>query len=500
MGSRLGRVIRLAAKVTVWTVLTLALLTALTRSLLPLLNQPKAFQGYTLIAPLRETRTYLTDMQGRVVRTWESDYAAGQDARLLENGHLLRAGQIRDTERLFSSPTTGGRVQEFTWDGELVWDFKLHNEKQVPHHDFARLPNGNILLIVWEIKNADESLAAGRRPELVKGPWLADSVLEIMPKGRTIGEIVWQWYVWDHLIQDQDPSKANYGSVASHPELIDINFGEMLLSQFEDDSQSPQGDAGKWKHLEALRSIGYLGSRTTKKNPGVIPDWTHINAIAFNPEFDQIILTVRAFSEFWIIDHSTTSTEAKGHTGGRSGKGGDLLYRWGNPRAHRAGTVADQRLFVPHDAHWIPRDRPGKGHVLVFNNGLGRPGGDYSSVDELVLPVDDEGRYTCDAGGAYGPIGPIWSYTAPRKSDFTAGFLSGAQRLPNGNTLICDGVHGTLFEVTRDGLVAWHLYVSAMRSGADGLTRPPGGNPLFRAHRYAADYPGLADKELSPQR
>jgi len=500
MEPRLGRVMRLATKVTVWTVLTLALLTALARSLWPLLNQPKAFQGYTLISPLRETRTYLTDMQGRVVRTWESSYTAGQDAYLLENGHLLRAGQLLPEERLFPSPAAGGHVQEFTWEGELVWDFKLHNQRQVPHHDIARLPGGSVLLIVWEMKAPEEAIAAGRRREAVEGPWLVDSLLEIRPTGKAAGEVLWEWHAWDHLIQDHDASKANYGEVAAHAELIDVNFGEDLFPVFSRAVASRGQAAPREKTLITLQGIGYLGTPAAAKKPGIMSDWTHVNAVAYNAELDQIMLTVRAFSEFWIIDHSTTSPEAKSHAGGRNGKGGDLLYRWGNPQAYRAGTTADQRLFAPHDAHWIPRGRPGAGHVLVFNNGLGRPGGDYSSVDEIVLPVDALGRYSREPGTAYGPKEPVWSYTAQKKTDFSAWFMSGGQRLPNGNTLICDGMKGTLFEVTWDGQVAWHMYVNAVRSGSDAFTRPPGGNPLFRAHRYAADYPGLAGKVLSTQR
>src|SRR5262249_15514728 len=150
-------------------------------------------------------------------------------------------------------------------------------------------------------------------------------------------------------------------------------------------------------------------------NPAILPDWTHINAVAYNAELDQILLTVRAFSEFWIIDHSTTSAEARGHQGGRSGMGGDLLYRWGNPQAYRAGTERDQQLFSPHGAHWIPQGCPGAGHALVFNNGLHRPGGDYSSVDEIVLPDDATGRYLRVPGSAYGPNKPVWSFTARNK-------------------------------------------------------------------------------------
>src|SRR5947207_8180052 len=160
MESRIERPRRLAPRVILSTALALALLTALTLTLSMQLNQPRAFPGYTLVAPLLSTKTYLVDMQKRVVRTWESDYTAGQEAYLLENGHLLRAGQLRKEERLLDAPAAGGRVQEFTWDGELVWDFKFHDAKRVPHHDIAPLPNGHVLLIVWELKTPEETVAA----------------------------------------------------------------------------------------------------------------------------------------------------------------------------------------------------------------------------------------------------------------------------------------------------------------------------------------------------
>ena len=81
----------------------------------------------------------------------------------------------------------------------------------------------------------------------------------------------------------------------------------------------------------------------------------HVNAVAYNAELDQIVLSSPHFNEIWIIDHGTTTEEAKGHTGGRWGKGGDILYRWGNPRAYRNGTKLDQRLFYQHNIQWIPK-------------------------------------------------------------------------------------------------------------------------------------------------
>ena len=146
-----------------------------------------------------------------------------------------------------------------------------------------------------KISEAD-AIAAGRIPSSVTGSEVhADSLVEIRPTGRTMGEVVWEWRLWDHLIQDRDREKANFGDVAAHPERVHVNFTVV-----------PDRRA---------------------------PDWTHFNAVAYNAKLDQVIVSLRNFSEIWVIDHSTSTKEAAGQTGGRSGKGGDLLYRWGNPQA-----------------------------------------------------------------------------------------------------------------------------------------------------------------------
>jgi hypothetical protein len=241
--------------------------------------------------------------------------------------------------------------------------------------------------------------------------------------------------VWDHLVQDYDASQDNYGVVADHPELIDINY---------------RGTGAK------------TGSA----------DWNHMNAVDYNAEFDQIMLSVRSFSEIWIIDHSTTTAEAASHSGGSSGMGGDLLYRWGNPQAYDSGSADDQQLFVQHDAQWIPDDYPGAGNILVFNNGTGRSDGNYSTIDEIVPPVDGDGNYS-----GYGPTAPEWTYTAVTPTDFYATNISGTQRLSNGNTLICDGPSGYFFEVTEAGEIVWEY--------------DHGDTAVFRVIRYEADYAGL---------
>jgi hypothetical protein len=475
-------------------------------------NDSRAFQGYTLVAPMFSKTTYLIDMDGKVVRTWDSDFTPGVSAYLLENGHLLRPGSQQPTPTGFG-PGAGGRVQEFDWDGQLLWDFKYVSDNKLPHHDITNLPNGNVLMIVWEKKTKDDAIAAGRRPDQVGNAGVhPDYLIEVKPTGKTTGEIVWEWHLWDHLVQDHDRTKPNFGSVSEHPELVDINFGS---------GEGPIAPMMATKDgVAKLRSLGYLGnapvpakkdgtksdveekeksdpepkdkskpaakekskSGPNQGRPNRNADWTHFNAVAYNSELDQIMVSVHAFSEFWIIDHSTTTAEAASHKGGRGGKGGDLLYRWGNPRAYRSGSKLEQRLFSQHNAHWITPGLPGEGHVLVFNNGSGRPGGDSSSVDEIVLPVDSQGQYSRNRGGPYGPAQAVWSYSAPKKSDFFSFFISGAQRLPNGNTLICSGANGTVFEVTPDKEVVWK-YVNPVMGNPGGPGGPggppPGGVDLF---------------------
>jgi len=398
----------------------------------------KAINGYVLFTPEVSTETYLINNSGEVVHSWESDYLQGLGVYLLENGNLLRTDLPYLNPTFFGGGITG-RVEIFDWNGSLLWYFEYSNNQHCLHHDVEMLPNGNILMIAWEHKTAAEAVAAGRNPNfLPTGEIWPDHIIEVEPTGAYGGDIVWEWHAWDHLIQDYDPTKDNYGVVADHPELIDINFVRFML----------------WGDLY------------------------HINSIDYNEEFDQIILSAHNQHEIWVIDHSTTTAEAAGHTGGNSGKGGDLLYRWGNPQAYRAGTKSDQKLFNQHDAQWIESGCPGEGNILVFNNGVGRPGPDYSSVDEIVPPVDINGNYFLMPGSAYGPKEQIWIYTPENPYDFFAGHLSGAQRLYDGNTLICDGPNGKFFEVTPEMATVWE-YVNPYPN--------PLNNNVFKIHYYESE-------------
>lgn len=427
------------------------------------INSEDSFNGFTLFSPMRYTSTYLIDNNGYLINSWESDFTPANSFYLLENGNLLRTADPRGNPVFIGGG--GGLIEEFDWDGNKVWEYRYSNEFHQQHHDIAPLPNGNILLLAWEYKSREETIAAGRNPDfLIDGELWPEHIVEINPTDSVGGEIVWEWHVWDHLIQDFDSTKNNFGIVREHCELADINFG---------------------RNAEA--------------------DWLHANAIDYNELLDQIIITVQKFKEFWIIDHSTTSEEAASHSGGNWGKGGDILYRWGNPQAYRAGDNSDIRFYGVHDAHWIKPGLPGEGNILIFHNGNRRPDGKYSSIEEIALPLDVDGKYISpEPGNAFGPSELTWKYTSDPVTDFHSNFISGSQRLPNGNTLICDGAHGTFFEINMDNEIVWKYVNPVTNFGplSQGAIIPAGKNGLlnsvFRVYRYAPDYPGLSGRDLIP--
>ncbi|MCP5120061.1 MAG: hypothetical protein GY953_55400 [bacterium] len=231
-----------------------------------------------------------------------------------------------------------------------------------------------------------------------------------------------------------------------------------------------------------------------------------MNSIDYNPYLDQIVLSVRGNSELWAIDHSTSTAEAAGQAGGRYAKGGDLLYRWGNPQMYGAGNGSTQMLFQQHDAQWIEPNRPGEGNMLIFNNGLSRPGGQYSSVDEIVPPVDANGNYMMTSGPAYGPQQLAWTYAGTHGTEYYAEAISGAHRLPNGNTLACYGTHGVLVEVTPEGETVWEYVNPVVREGPLRQGETPGvdhrghnWNAVFKVQRYSPDYEGFTGRDLTPK-
>jgi hypothetical protein len=428
------------------------------------LNTTAAAPGYTLFAPMSYNVTYLIDNNGELVQSWSSEYRPGLSVYILENGDLLRTRIIQG--QLFQTGGHGGGVEIIDWDGNLVWEFDYFSDQYWQHHDIESLPNGNVLLIAWEHKADATAIANGRNPNMLAGSqqpfgFWPDHIIEVNPESNSIA---WEWHVWDHLIQDYDSSKVNYGVVSDHPELVNLNY--------------PSG-------------------------PNTSGDWLHINAVDYNAELDQIILSVHHFGEIWIIDHSTTTIEAASHTGGNSGKGGDLLYRWGNPQAYIGGNSNERIFFGQHDARWIEDGS----QIMVFNNGSGRPGGSYSSIDVITQPIGEDNLYMLDSNGIYEPDTLSWQYTATPLGDLFAANISGAHRLENGNTLICDGPRGHYFEVDSAGSLVWDYVNPVVNTGPlyQGQEIPTQGsaqnstlNRTFRVHRYPTDYLGFAGHNLEP--
>jgi hypothetical protein len=462
------------------------------------LNDPAAFQGYTLFAPLNSRTIFLLDMQGQVVHSWKTSTSPTGAVYLLDSGNLLRLGRVDEAPR-FRGGGIGGVIEELDWDGKVVWSYEQADDYQILHHDIEPLPNGNVLAIAWEHRYREDAVEWGRDPAHVgeQGMW-PDAVIEIQPTRPEGGEVVWEWHSWDHLVQDFDRERTNFGQVSDRPERVDINA---------DHRDKPPMTEAQRKELEELEremaALGYTGGGAPAApdkpaQPELDPDWLHTNAVDYLPEHDLIVLSTPQMCELWVIDHSTTTEEAAWSSGGRFGRGGDLLWRWGNPRNYGCGTDADRKLTYQHNPEWVAGTKPGELRLLVFNNGRERPDGDYSSVDELVLPFDPAKGFLREPGQAFGPSELAWTYSD--KGTFYSPFISGAQRLPNGNTLICSGAQGRVFEVTPERKVVWDfenpLGGDVMAPQNAGQAPP---HALFRATRIPADHPGLAGRTLQPR-
>jgi len=329
------------------------------------------------------------------------------------------------------------------WSGKPTWRFDYATRQGQQHHDVFYMPtNGHVLMVAWEARSSAEAIAAGRDPATLPAGdelWV-DKIVEVNPAND---QIVWEWRTWDHLVPP--------GAVpAEHPGLVDPKY------------VAPGTD---------------------------LVDWTHANAVFYNAALDQVMLSVRNFSEFWVIDHSTTTEQAAGHTGGRLGKGGDIVYRWGNPGAYGRADLPRQ-LYGQHNAQWIASGLPGAGHILLFDNGDAgaRP---YSRVVELESPASADGSYPYDPATGYGPSGPVWQYVATPPESVFSPIISGAQRLASGNTLVTVGTAGRFLEVTPDGQTVWSYTVTDTAGGTGYL--------IFRALRYEPGYEGLSEQTLAPE-
>ena len=413
----------------------------------------EVFDGYTLFSPTgggpsgaTGGTSYLYDNDYNIIHTWVHSRGAASMPYLLPDSSIIYPFRVESPT--MSAGGVGGGVAHIAWDGTILWEYIISNQTYQHHHDVQPLPNGNILVIAWEKKTATEAYAMGRvsLDNPLNEMW-STAILELEMVHPNGANIVWEWHLWDHLVQDSDQSLPGYGTVSAHPQLMDINYGEV-------------GGGG-----------GPGGSNA---------DWMHINAIDYNPFLDQIVISSRHQNEIYIIDHSTTTAEAAGHTGGNSGKGGDFLYRWGNPSAYDRGSNSSQRLDSQHGVNWIKEGYPGQGNLILFNNNYGNL---TSAVFEISPPLNsDSTNYIINETEPFGPNELEWMHTG----DFHSNVQSGAFRLSNGNTLVSVADDATIFEVDSLGNTVWNYEY-------------PGANIMIaRSQKYSIDFFGGSDSTGFP--
>jgi len=273
-----------------------------------------------------KNRSFLIDKEGNLIKEWNFDLDLGNDIFLESDGSLT--GMFKPTDAPpFSFGGYGGIIQTIAPDQTVQWSFEVHNENQLAHHDVERLPNGNLIFLVWERTTVDIARELGVDTDY---DLFTESVWEVNPQSN---EVVWKWNSIDHIIQELDAQLPSFGDPNLNKERINLNQNEI--------------------------SNG---------------DIMHANALFYDETRDLIYISVNYYDEVWVIDHSTNNFEAKGSTGGNFNKGGDLVYRFG------------QEIFDRnHSPNIIPDNFPGSGNVLIYSNG--NEAG-QSTVFELKIPND----------------------------------------------------------------------------------------------------------------
>jgi hypothetical protein len=176
--------------------------------------------GYVMIEPGFVKPGFLVNNDKEVVASFQNDYLSTFSLFQDDGSRIVNSVVWNDV--FLDGGGNRGCLEEFGPDGSLNWRLMLSTENYIQHHDMVKLPNGNILTIVWERVPVAHAIDLGRNPENVaeNGDFWFDGIIEVNPN---TAEIVWEWSARHHLVQDIDPGKVNYGVVADHPEKLDIN-------------------------------------------------------------------------------------------------------------------------------------------------------------------------------------------------------------------------------------------------------------------------------------
>ncbi len=352
----------------------------------------KAYNGYTLFAPMSSNDAWLIDMEGNVVHHWTTPFPPAQHGKLLPNGNLLWPQKGKEPKIPVGG--VGSEIVELDWDGNVVWS----HEDDTINHDFVRLENGNTLYNSY-VRVPDDIAArvkGGVPGSEAEGQIWSSCLREVTPSG----EIVWEWKMYEHL----DPEK---------------------------DAQCPLCPRSIW---------GYINSVTVDRN-------------------GDIFCTFRFQNQIAKIDKAT----------------GEVVWRWGR----------EYYIGHPHCVSVLDN-----GNVLFFDNGLHRFSPERGAHELSYSRVIEVNPSTGEV---------VWEYHDPDVFRFYSSICGGAQRLPNGNTLVCESTKGRFFEVTPDKEIVWeyHSPFRVRRSDYWGWTYS---SCVFQAHRYGPDYPGLQGKDLAPDK
>ena len=409
----------------------------------------RAYNSYVCFSAL-DGATHLIDMDGHEVHRWPHVGLPGEviDPKLIggERGHVFLQLSNGPDKRggILSNATVG----ELDWSGHTVWEWGHRAPGGVArqNHDWARLANGDTLLLV-------------AIPHSVKG--LGNKVIgdqgvyEVSPAG----DIVWKWIAGDHLTE--------FGISRSGMRYLKTRIARTPVDV--------------WGYLE-INDMQVLGPNK----------WYDAGDKRFAPE--NLILDSRKGNFVIIISKST----------------GNVVWRLG-PNFPGDQFVADSRIrnrTIPrpvdqisgqHDAHLIPEGLPGAGDLLLFDDqgGAGFPPvalGVYAGSRVLEInPLKKQivWQYTGESSGR-----PPWT--------FFSSFVSSARRLPNGNTLIDEGMDGRLFQVTPTGNIVWEYvnpYPGTLGDAPEQITN----SMVFRAQPVPYDWVPLGTahgeepvKELDP--
>jgi hypothetical protein len=389
----------------------------------------RCYNGYTLLSSFGEHESpagsgiyhgaLLVDMDGRLVHEWSM---VGFPSKMLLNGHVLGYHAARDDG-------TGHQeydyLVELDWHGNEVWrwdrwgmdafgrpicrghhDFQREGYPEASYHgtgmDTTPVENPRTLLLVHETLD---------RPEIAPWPLESDVIIEVDPRGN----ILWEWHATDHFEEfgfDEAAKEALRTVQVLQPEIF-----------------AGGADVTDWLHTNA---ISYLGPNR----------WWDGGDARFHPE--NILADSRNANILWIIDRATGEIVWK--------VGPD--YGIGRPEK-RLGQIIGQ-----HHAHMIAKGLPGEGNILVFDNGGGAGYGKAFGLFGKATYPNKLRTYSRVIEFNPVTLDLVWEYKRPSPAEgetyrFYSFYISNAQRLPNGNTLVNQGDRGRIFEVTDSGELVW---------------------------------------------